>query len=283
MTHHRFHRWLAFGLAVLLPTTVLGQTTVLPAGTAIYGELDEGLKSKKRETAVGDIVRARVWRDVAVDGRVVIKAGTPLVTRVSKMKPARMAGRKGEIFLDAVSTTAVDGTEILLDGGYDKSGKGAQAAAWTLFALVAWPLIFIRGKHAVLDPGTVFDASVQTSYNLAVEGASPYRLRVDAGGPTLAVEVLYDEMDPEAKQKVLPINLEACGLEIGQAAVTKVNDKDITPIPVALGSRTTADDCSTIGATIDLKTLAKNFQLGINRFTIEADGATAEVLLEIEL
>ena len=37
-------------------------------------------------------------------------------------------------------------------------GANHTALAVTLCALVAWPLIFIKGKKAELPPGTIFDA-----------------------------------------------------------------------------------------------------------------------------
>ncbi len=279
-------RLLALATSLLLPTSLAAQTAVtIPAGTYVYGELDERVTSKKKETAVGDIVRARVWRDVVVDGRVLIRAGAPLVSRVSHVKPAKIAGRKGEVFLDAVSARAVDGTEVLLDGGYDKSGKGKKALAWSLFALVAWPLVFIKGKQAVLDPGTVFDASVQADWPVTVESeAAPFRLQLaDGERQELAVEVLYDEMDPDAKQKVLPLRLVACGLSPAAASVVTVNEQEIQPLALALGSRARVDECTEIEATLDLKSLAKHFRKGINRFTVDADGVSGEVILEIEL
>ena len=278
-------RLLALTLSVLLPSSVAAQTAVtIPAGTYVYGELDERVTSKKRETTVGDIVRARVWRDVIVDGRVLIKAGTPMMARVSHVKPAKIAGRKGEVFIDALSTRATDGSEVLLDGGYDKSGKAKKALAWSLFALVAWPLVFIKGKQAILDPGTVFDASLQADCPVTVERAAGFRLKLaDVEEQTLTVEVLYDEMDPDAKQKRLPLRLTACGVTVDKASVVTVNEQQIPPIPLVLTGRAEAGDCTSISATMALKSLAKHFRKGINRFTVDANGASGEIILEIEL
>lgn len=276
-------RGLALLLAALVPGTLAAQTT-LPAGTALYGELQERVTSKKKETTVGDIVRATVWRDVVVNGRTLIRAGTPIVTRVSHVKPAKIAGRKGQVLLEAVSTRAVDGNEVLLDGGYDKSGKGNKALAWTLFALVAWPLVFIKGKQAILDPGTVFDAAIQADHQVRVEGTSAaFRLRL-SDAPSLDVEVVYEAMDPDAKQKILPLLITSCGEEAPAAAeVVTVNEAPIDEIPVSLGEARMAEDCWQIEATIDLARLAKTFSKGINRFVIDTGGNKAEVILEIEL
>ena len=280
--HATLTRFLALFLAVLVPSTLAAEGVTLPAGTYVYGELDERVTSKKKETTVGDVVRARVWRDVIVEGRVLIKAGTPLMTRVSFVKPAKVAGRKGEVLLDAISTQTVEGSEVLLDGGYDKSGKGKKALAWGLF-LLAWPLVFIKGKQAILDPGTVFDASVQANVAVGSVAAAPFRIQLGEKEAELTAEILYDEMDPDAKQKVLPLKLRVCGTSLESAKVVAVNEKAIPDIAITLGERTQLDECEEVQATLDLKELAKTFTKGINRFEIDGGEARTEVILEIEL
>jgi hypothetical protein len=277
---------LALALGVLMPTALPAQTLTLGAGAPVYGELEEQVTSKKKETAVGDVVRAKVWRNVTVEGRVIIEAGAPIVTRVSMVTPAKVAGRKGEVHLEAVSVRATDGTEILLDGGYDKSGKGRKALSWSLFALVAWPLVFIKGKQAVLEPGTVFDAVVQADSTISLPDSEGFRIKVGERKPELQVEVLYDEMDPDAEQKILPLKLRMCGATLSRASAVTVNERQIEPIPLSfrapseLGDK---GDCWEASATMDLAKLAKHFTKGINRFQIRADEELVEVILEIEL
>jgi hypothetical protein len=160
-TQSRFVQAVSVVMAFLLPTAVFAQTAIIPTGTPVYGELDQQVVSKKKKFNVGDIVRAHAWRNVVVNGRVVIKAGAPMVLRVKHLKTAKIAGIKGDLDLEAISVRAADGSDIMLDGGYDKSGKGRKVLSITLFALVAWPLIFIKGKAARLPAGTVFDSAVQ--------------------------------------------------------------------------------------------------------------------------
>ncbi len=116
---------------VLLPMVLLlssvGQAATLPAGTVVYGELVDEVISKKKFNHEGDYVEAVVWRDVVVGGVVVLPGGSPMVVRISRLKKANFAGIKGKLELEAVSATAPDGTEIPLDGGYDKSGRGRKA------------------------------------------------------------------------------------------------------------------------------------------------------------
>lgn len=261
------------------------QAISVPAGTTVYGELDQRVTSKKKQTSVGDIIRAKVWRNVEVDGRKVIEAGAPMIVRVSHVKKAKVAGIKGALELEAVSVRGVDGKDILLDGGYDKSGHGRKALSITLGLVVAWPLIFIKGKQAVLETGTVFDTSVQADTQVAA--GSRRTIRIGGGDSEgLSVEVLYDDMSPDGEDKVLPVKLRLCGSEVTEAAVVSVNEDEIKAIPVVLAEEPESDEesgCTTVRGSIDLKALGKLFSKGINRFVIAVGGAQAEVVLDIEL
>lgn len=271
----------ALAAALLASAPATAAPVRLPAGTVVYGELGERVTSKKKETEVGDLVQAHVWRDVTVDGRVLVRAGTPMVARVSHVKKARFAGLKGQLEIEAVSVPAVDGTEILLDGGYDKSGHGRKALSISLAAVVAWPLIFIKGKQAVLDPGTVFDAEVQSDASITAGDAVPMR-PIRLAGRSLSVQVLYDEMEQEGKSKSLPLRLEGCGIPLDEAGVSTVNGEAVERIPVLLGERLDGE-CPAVHGTVDLDRLGKHFRRGINRFEVTSGGLSSEVVLDIEL
>lgn len=273
---------LVIAITLMYSMSAVAQSVTIRAGTTVYGELDQSVTSKKRKTTVGEIVRAHVWRDVVIDGRVVIKAGAPVVVRVADVKSAKIAGIKGDLELEAVSVRGIGGSDVLVDGGYDKSGKGRKALSVTLFALVAWPLIFIKGKQATLDSGTVFDCTVQSDVTVAVDGSAPIRIRL-ADDSGLTVEVLYDQVDPEAKVKTLPVVLRSSEGTIESAAIVTVNEKGVKPLPLTLGNRKTVDNGEEVEGTIDLGKLAKVLSKGINRFEIEAAGARTEVVLDVEL
>jgi hypothetical protein len=230
---------------------------------------------------VGDLVRAHAWRDVIVDGEVVVRAGAPMLVRVAAVKSAKLAGIKGKLELEALTVTAADGTELELFGGYDKSGHGRKALSITLAAVVAWPLIFIHGKAAILEPGTVFDASLERGAAVNGTGGLPPRT-VRLSGGSLDVVVLYDVMD-EGKSKDLPMRVDACGEALAGAQVVTVNDAPIDAVPLVLGPAVERDGCTSARATVNLKELGKHFTRGINRFEVEAAGRRAEVLLDIEL
>lgn len=276
-------KWLAVSLVPLLPATTLAQTVEVPFGTVIYGYVAEKVTSKKKETSEGDVVRAFAWRDVTVDGRVAIKAGAPMMVKVSKVKKAKFAGIKGKLELEALTVQAVDGSGVNLTGGYDKSGRGRKALSITLAALVVWPAIFIKGKQAVLEEGTVFDAMVAADTAVSLSGDAPRRIVL---AKDLEVEVLYDEMDPQGKSKLLPIQMTNCDGDLSSPRVVTVNEQAIPEIPITIDPDdpdVEVEGCTVARASLDLKALASHFTRGINRFEVEAGGQRCEVILDIEM
>lgn len=262
-------------LLVLLPFAAVADTVKIPAGTTVYCVLDQDISTKKKLSSFvqeGDRVRALVMEDVLVDGHVVIEAGAVVWSKVSKAKRAKVAGIRGKLEVEATTVNAVDGSGVNLYGGYDRSGKGRIALAAALSAVVAWPLIFIKGKQAFLDRGVVFDAQTAIPIDIEVESTrgAPV-LRVD--DPGFQVEIMYDAIDTTKKIRTLPILL--LDAPDGESAyVVAVNGKDIPRIEVPL-----AED---IGQ-VDFKGLSKHFRQGMNEFTVSVGEESADVLLEIEL
>lgn len=259
---------------------------VIPAGTQVYIEPDELVTSKRGENNVGEIIRASVWRNVVVNGYIVIKAGAPAVARVSEIKRRNIAGKKGQIKIQAISARGVHGEDILLDGGYHEKGKSRVALSVTLFLLVAWPLIFIPGKNAEMGPGNVFDGEVQDDTYVDVSNARPV-LRFDADdGEEFTADVQYDAIDPEEKLKQLPLEIRQCGKEIVNPRVVSVNGELLDdPIEIEMTKVVREDEegCVVALAELKFKTLVKKFQLGINRFEVESNGETSEIVFQAEM
>jgi len=268
--------------AVLLCTlagTVAATEVLVPAGTTVYAELQQRLTSKKGIHRVGDPARATVWRDVVVNGQVVIPQGTPVVVKIKSVKPKRLTGRRGSIELEAVSVNGTDGSQLTLDGGYDASGNQRVALASSLASALSWSVTVIKGKEAVLPPGTLFDAQIKLS--TGVESSRP-------GPPPQAtrnnfdVAVLYDSIVD--KEDHLPLEITRCGIVIGNATVVTVNDEALAePITVEILNSQIAGDCVQYRARVELKRLGRQLGVGINRFEIESQSERAEVILAVEL
>jgi hypothetical protein len=275
-------RDLAATLALLsIPAGVLAQTVTIPAGTRIFGELQEEVSSDIKEHEVGDFVTGHVWRNVIIDGRTVIEAGAPMTLQVSDIQKRRTFGRAGNVEVRAVSVVAVDGSEIFLDGGYDRKGESRVVLSSTLAALVAWPTLFIKGKEAILPPGTIFDAAVPANTNVDIVGSQ--RPTLSLGNlSNLEVEVLYDEIEEDDKD--LPILVQLCDQPWSEPfAVTAVNDAEIKVIEIETDRTSIEGDCTVTRGLIDLKDLSKEFAKGINRFTVAVGNETAEVILDVEM
>lgn len=268
-------------LAAAISVGASAQTVTIPAGTKVMGELDQQVTSNQKRFEVGDIVRGHVWRNVVVDGHTVIAAGAPMLLRVSDITKRKIAGRGGDVEVRAVSVAAVDGTEIFLDGGYDKQASHRTALSASLSALVFWPAIFIRGKEAVLEPGTVFDASVPANTRVAVSSERPRAIRL-APPSDLSAEVLYDQV--EEKARYLPVQVTLCDRSWNDdVQVTAVNDVGISPISLEVSALAQEGACHVATGGIDLKSLTQHFRRGINTFSLASSGETVEVILDIEM
>jgi len=98
--------------------------------------------------------------------------------------------------------------------------------------------------------------------------------------PRLQVTVLYDDLDPNAKIKNLPLELRVAEDEnLDSAAIVSVNGTPIEPLAIVL---TGSPGLGVHRGTVDFKKLSKTFVLGMNRFEVKADDDVTEVLLEIE-
>ena len=257
------------------------ERVLLLGGTNVYVELDETVSSKEGEVEEGDIVRGHVWRHVLVGGHTVIAAGTPVTIEVAHVESKSFAGGKGSIDLEALSVRAVDGTEILLQGGYGEVGKG-RAVMRSGLSMIAWPAKFIPGKDAVLSPGTLFTSEVEANALVGVFDRLWPRQRV---GEDLMfkAEVLYDELFEQKKPRTLPLRMTLCDAPLTEPAIVAVNDRQIERLPIVLAVFIDGKGCTTADGTVPLKALSEHFGRGINRFDIQAGEHVAPVMVDIEL
>jgi len=267
--------------ALLAPTLASAAEIVIPRGTAIFGELDERVTSNGNRHGVGDDVEGHVWKDVVVNGQTVIPAGTPMALRVSKLNSRNVGGRGGSLEIMAVSVEAIDGTEIFLDGGYDQSGADRYGLTRAL-SYIAWPTIFLPGRRAVLEEGTVFNATIPADTRVMLSDDAVPTLDLTGLADDLTVEILYDEIGQRAG--TIPMELTLCNREfVREAEISAVNDGPIRPVLVTIITSRRGDPCHTFGARVNVEDLTRHFSRGINRFTVSMAGATATVVLNVEM
>ena len=262
----------------------------LPEGTRVYLELNELVSGKRGDAEIGQKVQCSVWRDVIHENVVFVKAGTPALCKVESIRHANIAGVKGKMSIGALETTAVDGQLVQLDGGYNKEGKSRMALSISLGVVLFLPLLFIPGKAAELPDGTVFDAFTGPSSSIAVEAASPESRVVNLVGlsSSFTAEIDYDYLTSQEKPKVFRLTLATDGPLPQAFSVDTVNGTKIeSPIPVTIVSSDSKPDGSTAVAEIDLKSLTKHFQQGINRFHVayqdNGERTATEVILNVQI
>jgi hypothetical protein len=271
---------LAGCLLFVAPTLVLAEDVVIPRGTVVFGELEERITSNENKFRVGYPVDSHVWKDVIVDGHVVIPAGTPMVMRIHKLKGSGTGGRGGALEIMAVSVKARDGTEITLDGGYGESGNDRYGLARGL-SMILWPSAFLPGRRAVLDVGTVFDASIPADSRVRVPDDELPTLRLGVL-PDLSVDVLYDDIDQ--RDGTLPLELTLCNKPFTrEASVTAINDEEVRPILVSITSAKDGKPCHVFQGKVNLQALREHFKPGINRFAVTMSEAVASTVLNVEM
>ena len=265
---------------LVAPTLVFSAELVIPRGTVVFGELEERLTSNGNKFRVGYPVDSHVWKDVVVDGHIVIAAGTPMVMRISRLQGSGTGGRGGALEVMAVSVKAKDGTEITLSGGYDQAGNDRSGLARGL-SMILWPAGFLPGRRAVLEVGTVFDAAIPADTRITVAAGAVPTLRL-ADRPDLSIDVLYDDFDP--RDGTLPFELTLCNRPFTrEASVTAVNEREVRPILVTIITGKQGEPCHAFGARVNLESLREHFNAGINRFTVTMSGAVATTVLNVEM
>lgn len=259
---------------------------VLPRDTQVYLSTKEELIGKKGELEVGHIVRCEVWRDVLVDGHVVIAAGTAATARVDTLTYHKVAGIKGKMTLAAIDTETVQRQPVALAGGYLKEGNGRVALSASLAALVAWPLIFITGKPAELPVGTVFDTYTQQSTTVALAGAdriAPPVIKLDSATPSagLSAQLLYDKLQGQEKPRVFEFLIKAPTDAPLEFVIDTINGEHTEPIPLTVLSSNKTSDELTVNAAASIAELVKRFKKGINTIEVACGQGTNRVATEV--
>ena len=267
----------------------MGSSKVLPEGTRLYLKLDQHVSGKRGDAEPGDIVPCSVWRDIDLQGVVLVKSGTRATCKVESVKHANIAGIKGKIVLAALDTKTVDGQMLQLTGGYNKEGKSRMAMSISLGVLVFLPLIFITGSAAELPVGTIVDVYSGPDMPVAVNAVANSAPTISLSGmvtPFSADVVLDDFMIPNAKPDVFKIKITNGESVTSGYVIDNVNGKPIEAIALQMdGPQATSKD-GRIG-TVSIKTLSKHFQKGINRFEVayseNGQRRASEVILNIQM
>ena len=126
---------------------------VVPSGTPVTIKIDQDVNSK--EFPVGSKIQASVANDVIIDGKVVIRAGSPCDVTVVSAKKAGIVGAPGAITVSVNYVKAVDGTNIPISSATkSEEGKSQVTTAIVITILCCILGLLIKGKEGVIPAGT---------------------------------------------------------------------------------------------------------------------------------
>ena len=138
--------------------------TMLLAGTQIALRMNETISSDKkggRKVSTGEVITLTVHQDVTdMDGNILVKEGTQVNGTITNAVKRKAAGTKGKLSFMVSNIKAADNQSVPVNFKYEFAGKSKTGVAVATGALVAAPLLLIKGKPAVVEAGTIFQALV---------------------------------------------------------------------------------------------------------------------------
>jgi len=284
----RYFTSLIVSICLLFQIHVAYATSVaLLNETRVYVETKQDLIGKGDQVVEGQSVNAVVWRDVVVNGHVLIAGGTPVVAKVEELKKRQIAGVKGQMTIGAYETTSVDGQTIQLSGGYHKEGQSRMALSITLGVLLILP-IFIPGKAAELPTGTIFDAYIDNDWNVDV-GDSPPTRKVDLSyiDADISAELLYEKFEDQEKPEYFEFQITTSPDTSTEFVIDRINSEEIKPLKLKNISEVVEDDELIVNSQIKIKKLVKKLAKGINTIEIASfqgeERTAVSLLIDIEI
>lgn len=166
---------LASAGAASAQTVVMQQPVgnVLRTGTPVSLRLIEGVSTKEKLAKINDRVRMEVAEAVAVNGVVVIPAGSPAVGELTEVRNKGMWGKSGRL-VGRVLTVNANGRTIRLSGTFDSKGGSGTAGAVATSAIIFAPAgFFMTGKSAQMPAGTIVRGFIDEDVPFAVAAGSP--------------------------------------------------------------------------------------------------------------
>ena len=155
----RVMKRLALLFACLFATPCLSAEVAIPPGTTFFGVIVDPITSSPDEFRENQIVSAKIYEPLVINGSTVIAAETVIRLRIAELQKKKAMGRGGHISLVVMSTTAVDGSTINLSGTFDEKEAAKLAKTVGLAIVTPWTL-FMKGNEATIPAGAIFNAVI---------------------------------------------------------------------------------------------------------------------------
>lgn len=155
-----------FALTITAKSPASPDRVKLTNGTPVILRSTEEISSKTKN--LNETVNFEVARDVTVDGKIVIKSGTPATATITLLEQQGMIGKAGRVQISLEATKAVDGQRIALRSTVTQGGKDEQATALA-GGIICCPLfLLMKGKEATIATGTEVKAYTETDMTIDV-------------------------------------------------------------------------------------------------------------------
>lgn len=151
----------AFACALAAPSCA---GTTAPPDTAVPLEFAQEVST--RSAHKGDEIRLKVYQDVVVKGKTLIRKDAPATGVVEAVKKPGRFGQRGQLKLRLTSVRDVNGDTVPLEpyksgDRFSATGPGASGAGLLILGPVG--LVggaFIKGTHVTIEQGTRIQAKV---------------------------------------------------------------------------------------------------------------------------
>lgn len=153
-----FKKSIAIILAALMLNLSVFASKPLDRGTTLSVRITSQISSKQKGTPT-----AIVENDVKNrQGELLIKRGTPVLLQIEREK-AKACGKGGYVNVRCISTTAVDGQTISLDGSLNDEGNDKKGLAiglgvglgLTFLPFVGFVFLVLKGEQATIEANTI--------------------------------------------------------------------------------------------------------------------------------
>lgn len=138
--------------------------SLVPAGTVVPLEFQQAVSSKTAKK--GDLLKLRVYTDVVVNGKTLIRQDAPATGVVESVKHPGIFGKRAQLKVRLTSVKDVNGKLVPLDpynsgDRFQAGGPGAAGAG----LLVLGPVglvggAFVKGNNVSITEGTRIQAKV---------------------------------------------------------------------------------------------------------------------------
>lgn len=150
---------------ITLPLAYAQSAVSLKRGTPVALRVTQMVTSETSH--IGDMVHLEVLRDVTIDGKVVIEAGTPAEGEVVSASDRGFIGEPGRVGIAVNTTKAIDGQTVYLRSTLHREGQDKQTLSLVLGIIICFLFLFLKGKEAEISSGSEVKAYVDNDLSVA--------------------------------------------------------------------------------------------------------------------